>query len=216
VTIRIHGHIAIIKNLGLPGEEVVRLNLDPANYQPYEPTRRASRHRLIGGDQAIQDFGFVAKDNLLSFSGITVTQAVAKQLDALYRAVSPVYTIRDWAGHQFSAFFAELQLGPRIDFTWGPTRTAAAGDTASITFDDEAVQVDDFYVEANVRLVSGTGVGQSRKVSAYDGESRVATVSPAWQSAPEAGTGYQIADVLHEVAITFWVTAVQKLFAGVP
>lgn len=212
----IHGHIAIIKDLGLGSESVVRLNVDPTNYQPYAATRRASRHRLIGGDQAIQDFGQVLKDNLIRFSGLRVTQAVAKSLHDLYKAATPVYTIRDWAGNDFTVFFAELDQGPRIDFTWGPTRVAAGGAAASITFDTEAVPVDDFYNDANVRLVSGTGAGQARKVSDYVGSTRIATVGLVWLVPPVSGTGYQIADVLHEISVAFWVTATAKLFAAVP
>lgn len=205
----IHGHIAITGP-----SSTIRLNLDPTDYQPYGPTRRASRFPLIGGLQAIQDFGSVLTDGKLSISGVKVTQAVAKALDAFYRAADPTYTIRDWAGHEMTAFFAELALKPLTEFWWGPTRTAAGGGASTITFDANAVPVDGFYNDANVRVVSGTGAGGSGKVLSYVGSSRMATMVKPWEIPPTSGSGYQIADTLHEVSATFWVLAVAKLFEG--
>jgi hypothetical protein len=214
MSLGIHGHIAIIKDLGLGTESVIRLNTDPKDYKPYVPIRRASRFRVIGGEQIVQDFGAVIADGQITFSGIKVTQAVAKLLDSFYRASTPLYTIRDWAGHELTAFFQDLTLGPQIDFIWGPDRTATGAGSDYINFEAVSVQVDGFYVDANVRLTDGNAKGDARKVSVYTGSTRKATVDRAWSVMPASSVKYQISDVLHEISATFWILSAAKLFAG--
>jgi hypothetical protein len=43
-----------------------------------------------------------------------------------------------------------------------------------------------------VRLLSATGAGQERIVSAYDAATRVATVRPDWTTAPDNTTVYEV------------------------
>ena len=205
----IHGHIAIIG----PGSSVLRLNIDPENYEALRPVRRASRHQVIGGSQVIQDFGLVLQDNEITFSNLKVTQAVAKALHALSRAADPTYTLKDWAGHEFSVFFAECSIEPKTEFVWGPTRTAQGGGASTVTLDAASIDVDDFYNDSNIRLVSGPGSGEGRHITDYVGSSRVATVHLPWVTQPDEDTGYQMADVIHEISVRFWVLDTVKLFA---
>jgi hypothetical protein len=204
----IHGHIAIIS-----GSEVVRFNIDPENYDALRPVRRASRHQLIGGSQAVQDFGLVLQDNEISFSNLKVTQAVANALMDLYQDAYPIYTLKDWAGHEFTVFFAECSLEPKTEFVWGPTRNAQGGGASTVTLDAASIDVDDFYNDSNIRLVSGPGSGEGRHIIDYVGASRVATVHLPWVVQPDEDTGYQMADVIHEISVKFWVLDTVKLFA---
>jgi hypothetical protein len=204
----IHGHLALIS-----GSTVVRFNVDPENYEALRPVRRASRHQIIGGSQVVQDFGLVLQDNEITFSNLKVTQAVAAALMALYQDPYPTYTLKDWAGHEFTVFFADCSIAPTIEFVWGPTRTAQGGGAATITLDADSVDVDDFYIDANIRLVSGPGAGEARHITDYVGASRVATVHLPWVVPPTGSTGYQMADVIHEVSVRFWVLDTVKLFA---
>lgn len=64
--------------------------------------------------------------------------------------------------------------------------TAQAGTTSSITLDASASATTDFYKYAICYLLSGTGGGQARQVTAYNGTSKVATVAPDWTTAPGA------------------------------
>lgn len=64
------------------------------------------------------------------------------------------------------------------------TSTAQAGASTSITLDATASSVTDFYVGALLTITSGTGVGQSRQITAYNGTTKVATVS-AWATNPD-------------------------------
>jgi len=204
----IHGHIAIIS-----GSNVVRFNIDPENYEPLRPVRRASRHQIIGGSQAVQDFGLKLIDNEIAFSNLKVTQAIAKGLMALYNDPYPTYTLKDWAGHEFTVFFAECSIGPKTEFVWGPTRTAQGGGASAITLDAASIDVDDFYNDSNIRLVSGPGSGEGWHITDYVGASRIATVHLPWVIQPTSSTGYQMADVIHEISVRFWVLDTVKLFA---
>lgn len=71
--------------------------------------------------------------------------------------------------------------------------TAQAGASASITLDATgASATTDFYKYAVVEIVAGTGIGQSRQITAYNGSTKVATVDPAWTTAPDATSEYVI------------------------
>ncbi len=71
------------------------------------------------------------------------------------------------------------------------SNTAQAGAATTITLDAGASAVDNFYNNALVVLTGGTGVGQSRFISAYVGATRVATVA-AWVTNPDATTTFAI------------------------
>jgi Tfp pilus assembly protein PilW len=69
------------------------------------------------------------------------------------------------------------------------TATGASATTISFSFGAAA---DDAYKGAMLRLVSGTGAGQMRLITQYDGASRLATVSPAWNVNPDGTTAYSL------------------------
>lgn len=70
--------------------------------------------------------------------------------------------------------------------------TAQAGGASTITLDTGASAVDDFYNNMYVTIVSGTGAGQSRKISDYVGSTKVATVSSAWSTQPDSTSVFRI------------------------
>ncbi len=67
---------------------------------------------------------------------------------------------------------------------------AQAGASNSITLASTASLVSNTYVGLTLRTVSGAGAGQYRFISAYNGGSRVATISPAWTTIPDSTTTY--------------------------
>lgn len=69
---------------------------------------------------------------------------------------------------------------------------AAGGAASSITLNTHAKNISDTYNGCTVVLTSGTGRGQSRVITDYDGGTKVALVSEAWTTQPIAGTGYYI------------------------
>ncbi len=73
------------------------------------------------------------------------------------------------------------------------TNTAAAGGTDTITLDASASASDGFYRGMVIRLTAGTGSGQIRQVVAYNGTTKVATVSYAWGTPPDVTTTFRLA-----------------------
>lgn len=81
----------------------------------------------------------------------------------------------DWTAHQIT------------------TGTAAAGASGSITLDtNTASSQTDFYRGMWVRVMSGTGSGQIRRITAYNGSTGVATVARAWAVTPNAFSVYAV------------------------
>lgn len=70
--------------------------------------------------------------------------------------------------------------------------TAQGGASNSITLDSGASATSGFYVGNWVRTTGGTGSGQSVQVTAYNGSTKVATVQPAWTTAPDATSTFEV------------------------
>ncbi len=69
---------------------------------------------------------------------------------------------------------------------------AQAGGATSITFDATASSGTNIYKNNFVALTGGTGLGQTRLISAYNGTTKVATITPAWDTNPDVTSIYQV------------------------
>lgn len=72
------------------------------------------------------------------------------------------------------------------------SNTAQAGATGSITLAAGANATNSFYNGTFVTIVSGTGSGQVRQISGYNGTTKVATVRTNWTTAPDNTSVYRI------------------------
>lgn len=78
--------------------------------------------------------------------------------------------------------------------------TAAAGAAGTITLASGAVAIDDYYNGCIVRTTGGTGGGggsgsqgnQARVITGYVGSTKVATISPNWETTPSTDTTYEV------------------------
>jgi len=70
---------------------------------------------------------------------------------------------------------------------------------ASVATGGAVVSEDDYYDGADVHIISGTGAGQTRRITAYAGSTKVATVNPAWTLAPAETSIYCIYPVIPEI-----------------
>ena len=70
--------------------------------------------------------------------------------------------------------------------------TAAAGASTTITLDAFASATNGEYIGQTITITSGVGSGQSRVITAYDGTTKVATVSTAWVTNPTNTSVYSI------------------------
>lgn len=78
--------------------------------------------------------------------------------------------------------------------TYAATATSATSTT--IVFPNGASAVNDQYTGQTIKIITGTGAGQTRKITGYVGVSRTATVSPAWTVTPDNTSTFKIAKIL--------------------
>jgi hypothetical protein len=69
---------------------------------------------------------------------------------------------------------------------------ATAGAAGTITLDAGASATADLYNGAIISLVSGTGAGQSRRITDYSVTTQIASVEPNWITNPASGTEFVI------------------------
>ena len=70
--------------------------------------------------------------------------------------------------------------------------TAQSGGPTTIRLAATASAVNDYYVGATVYITTGTGSGQARIITAYDGATTTATVYPAWKTQPDNTSVYKL------------------------
>ena len=70
--------------------------------------------------------------------------------------------------------------------------TADSGASTYIEVESGDSQADDYYNNKIVRIVAGTGVGQSRRISDYNGTNDRATVASNWTTTPSSDSQYEI------------------------
>lgn len=88
-----------------------------------------------------------------------------------------------------SSLFVGIQNAHRPT---GHSGTAQGGAASTITLTSTASAVTDFYKGQVIHLTGGTGQDQSRVIIAYNGTSKIATVSRAWATNPDSTTTYSI------------------------
>ena len=76
--------------------------------------------------------------------------------------------------------------------THNTSGTAQAGSANTITLKSASSATNDIYVGMFIEITSGTGVGQTRLCEDYNGTTKVLEVSPAWTTAPDNTSQYDI------------------------
>ena len=71
----------------------------------------------------------------------------------------------------------------------------------SITLDSSASAVNDHFKDLYIRITSGTGVGQLRLITAYNGTTKVATISGTWDVIPDSSSTYTCSGYLESADI---------------
>jgi len=92
------------------------------------------------------------------------------------------------------------------------TGTAQAGAADTITLDAGASGVDDAYTGMVIRLTGGTGAGQIREITKYVGATKVATVSRAWGTNPDATSTFRVSEGMVFDKSPNEVTQVRRVF----
>ncbi len=88
------------------------------------------------------------------------------------------------------------RLGIGVPFETGFAQGGSSGSSvapgvpSSITLRSGASSVNDFFKDQVIFLLSGTGAGETNRITAYNGLSKVATVETPWVSPPDVTTRY--------------------------
>ena len=103
-------------------------------------------------------------------------------------------TADDNAAAVWNALTASYETVGSFGERFKPIRrdTAQSGTTSSIVLDASASVTTDYYKYAIVYVLSGTGAGQARQITAYNGTSKAATVAPAFITAPSSDSEFVI------------------------
>lgn len=72
------------------------------------------------------------------------------------------------------------------------TGNLQAATTTTVTLKASASAINDVYTGLCVRMTSGTQNNVARKITSYNGTTKVATVFPPWDTAPLAGDSYKV------------------------
>ena len=70
--------------------------------------------------------------------------------------------------------------------------TAQNGTANTITLDSSSDSLTSYYNEMQIEILSGTGSGQTKTISAYDGSTKIATVDSAWSVTPNSTSVFKI------------------------
>jgi hypothetical protein len=146
------------------------------------------------------------------YVGATRTATVSSWVDAI--STDSVYVITPFgaipgataptAGEVADAVWDEPMAGHTTEATYGALSqamglqvgTAQAGGATSITIDATGVPsssaTNDAYKYQLITIRSGTGIGQTRQITAYNGTTKVATVNLAWTVNPSSDSEYVI------------------------
>ena len=79
------------------------------------------------------------------------------------------------------------------------TGTAQAGSTSSITLDASETAGDSDLIGKEVIITSNTGIGSFGQIISYSSSTKVATVTPSFQTAPDSSSTYMIIDNEYEL-----------------
>lgn len=80
----------------------------------------------------------------------------------------------------------------------GDTGNLQGATTTSATLKSAASGTDDIYVGMCIHMTTGTQAGKARKITDYNGTTKVATTFPAWDAVPSSGDSYKVVPFANE------------------
>jgi hypothetical protein len=122
------------------------------------------------------------------------------------------YVDRDW--HIIPDFTSEIELLPFSGILLSQHGIATAGAANSITLSADASAISATYVGSVVYISSGTGTGQIRLITAYDGATKVATVSDNWTTIPDNTSVYKVLPVGRVIVDSITAGAVSDVWSA--
>ena len=91
----------------------------------------------------------------------------------------------------FENYTASACAFPELTIRSANSQGGSAG-TPIINLDASADPLNDYYNEMQIDIISGTGSGQTKTITAYNGTTKVATVNSVWSTLPDSTSVYSI------------------------
>lgn len=141
------------------------------------------------GHVAAGSFGEGVVVNSIATGAITATAIAAD-------AITAAKVAADVHAEAADAVLDEAMSGHTTVGTLGQilqparTGTAQAGTASTITLDASASATDDLYEGGLLQITSGTGAGQARLITDYNGTTKAATVNSNWVTNPSSDSGF--------------------------
>jgi hypothetical protein len=143
------------------------------------------------------DVGANAIDDFYNHARIVISSGTASEQERIivdYDGTGKVATIAPpWITNpDNTSAFEVLPAIAHAETGWATIKVgvAAAANSVSITLDANASSVNDFYNNDLVHIDAGTGEGQTRVITGYNGTTKVASIDPAWLVTPDSNSEY--------------------------
>jgi hypothetical protein len=158
---------------------------------------------------AVGGTGSVGWTLVLTATELTAAEVQVQIVDSATKAVEDQFITIYTYGNASAKIKADLSDSVRLGLTALPnaaaqaagglstiptngTGTAQAGASGSITLASGAPATDNFFSPCVVKIIAGTGAGQSRLGVGYVGSTKVLSVLPAWTTNPSTDSVYEI------------------------
>ena len=149
------------------------------------------------------DSGANANDDFYNHARVVITDGTGPEQERIivdYNGTTKVATIAPpWITNPDSTSVFEIE--PAIVHAETNSKTvtvglAQTGAANTITLASTESSITNFYKNDVISIDSGTGVGQQRIVTAYNGTTKVATIEPNWDINPDTTSEYIVEEAL--------------------
>lgn len=160
---------------------------------------------LTSGHTTAGSYGKLLTDNINATISSRSSHSAADVWSVGTRTITggTIDTNNDKSGYSltqsFPANFSSLSIDASGRVTPTPVEsvvlhsgTAQAGAAGSVTLASGASSTDDLYKGVLVKIYSGTGAGQARTITAYNGTTKIATVAWNWTTNPDSSSTYAL------------------------
>ena len=149
------------------------------------------------------DTGASTIDNFYGHTRVVITENTGVEQERIivsYVGSTRVATIAPpWATTPDATSVFEVEPGLTHAETNSKTvrvGLAQAGAAGTVTLDAGASSINEFYTDDVVTIDSGTGEGQERIITAYNGTTKVATIEPNWITNPDTTSEFIVEEAL--------------------
>lgn len=190
-TIVVRGNFKITDNSG----GAVSID-DTANFKDWIIhsgfAQAASNNTITLSNMASSIDGAYDPDMLFIYSG---TGAGQSRLIIEYNGTSKIATVdRNWKVNPDTT--SQYRIIANYGLEHVNEGKAQAGSANNITLNTLASNYDNEYIDQLIFIRSGTGEDQVRRITAYNGTTKIATVDQPWETNPDNTSGYKILPLL--------------------